>query len=219
MKNRNLTSIVFNEIRNKILNYQLLPGNRISDTEIAGKMNISRSPVRQALFRLAEHGLIESRHNRGFIVKIFSAKEIEDLHVLRQALELSAIDLVIENMTQDAAQGLQNAVDRLKPLIDKNNLAEITRIDWEFHNLIIKGGGNTLMIDFYRSLQDRIKISFPHLQTPGPAMWEIYDEHKQILDNILHKNMAGAKYAMSKHLQGALEINLTAIREQNSQTP
>jgi DNA-binding GntR family transcriptional regulator len=219
MKNRNLTSIVFDDIRNKILNYRLLPGNRISDTEIAEAMNISRSPVRQALFRLAEHGLIESRHNRGFIVKVFSAKEIEDLHVLREALELSAIDLVVKNMTRDTAQGLQHAVDRLKPLIDQNDIAEITRIDWQFHNLIIKGGGNTLMIGFYRSLQDRIKISFPHLQTPGPAMWEIYDEHKQILDNILYKNTAGARYAMSSHLRGALEINLTATRKHKSQTP
>ena len=215
MKNRNLTSIVFNDIRGKILNYQLLPGNRISDTEIAERMNISRSPVRQALFRLAEHGLLESRHNRGFIVKVFSAKEIKDLHVLREALELSAIDLVIENMTRDTAQRLKNAVEELKPLIDQNNVAEITRIDWQFHNLIINGGANTLMIDLYRSLQDRIKISFPHLQTPGPVMWEIYNEHKQILDNILYKNAAGAKYAMSNHIRGALGINLDAIQKQN----
>jgi len=216
MKNKNLTEIVFNDIRDKILGFQLLSGNKISDKEIAESMEISRSPVRQALFRLAENGLVESRHNRGFVVKQFSVQEIKDLHILRKTLELGAIDLVIENLTDETARKLTHTVEALKSPIETADIPGITAIDWEFHNLIIEGGQNTLMIDFYRTLQDRIKIAFPHLQTQGPIMWEIYNEHKEILDNILYKNPDGARYALAGHIMGALEINLEAIKNDTS---
>ena len=208
MKNRDLTNIVFNRIRKKILNFQLLPGVKISDNTIAQEMNISRSPVRQALFRLTEQGLLESRHNRGFMVKTFTAKEVEDLHVLRETLELKAIELIMDHLTDEIAAGFESCLEGLKPLIENDDLVGITDIDWQFHNLIIEGSQNTLMIDFYQSLQDRIKISFPHIQTPGSVLWVIYEEHKQIADNILNRNPDGAKFAMSRHIQEALAIRL-----------
>jgi DNA-binding GntR family transcriptional regulator len=216
MKNRDLTNAVFNTIRDRILRFELLPGVKISDKEIAESMQISRSPVRQALFRLAEHGLVETKYNRGFIVKLISAKEVEDLHVLREALEVRAIDLVIENLTDDTADRFNAYVEGLKPLIEKNDVPGITEIDWAFHNLIIETSQNTLMIDFFRTLQDRIKISFPHLQTPGSTLWEIYKEHKEIADNILYRNPDGAKYAISKHIMDALTIRLDSLKQRSS---
>ena len=208
MKDRNLTQIVFTDIREKILNYQLPPGGKISDKNIADRMEISRSPVRQALFRLVEQGLLEARHNRGFVVKVFSDKEIEDLYILREALELKAIELAIENLTPEIENALKNLLEQLKTSCEEQDVAGITIVDWKFHNQIIEASQNLLMIDFFKGLQDRIKIAFPHQKTPGSILGVIYDEHKQITDNLIYRNPDGAKYAMSSHIRDALRFSL-----------
>ena len=91
MNKRALTHESLLWLKKQILTFKLLPGVRISDKEVAEQLGISCSPVREALIHLAEQGLVEGRHNRGFTVKMFSIKEIEDLYTLRATLESMAV--------------------------------------------------------------------------------------------------------------------------------
>ena len=84
---------VYSDLRSRIVNFTLLPGDRVSDKEIANELAISRTPVREALVRLSGEGLVQAIPNRGFRVKVFTLKEIEDLYTFRESLENSIYSL------------------------------------------------------------------------------------------------------------------------------
>ena len=107
MTKRKLTKTVYEIVKSSILTFRYLPGLKISDDEIAREIGISRTPVREALNRLAEQGLLESRPNRGFWVKTFSEKEVIDLYTLRASLECLAVELVSKKMNAKIGKSLK----------------------------------------------------------------------------------------------------------------
>ncbi|MCG8615762.1 MAG: GntR family transcriptional regulator, partial [Desulfobacterales bacterium] len=133
MKNRNLTNRVYHDVRNRILNFQLLPGAKVSDKDIAQQMGISRSPVRQALFRLAEQGLLQTRPNKGFVVKVYSPEELQDLFVFREAMEVKAIDLAVKKLTDRDIDRLNRQVDTYLVSIGKNDIWKLNQMDRAIH--------------------------------------------------------------------------------------
>ena len=85
---------------------------KISDKEVALKMAISRTPVREALVRLSEQGLVRFHHNRGFKVRSFTPKDVDNLYTLRESLERLAVRQAIANLNNDRIQALKSLVDK-----------------------------------------------------------------------------------------------------------
>lgn len=212
MKNRNLTNRVYHDVRNRILNFQLLPGAKVSDKDIAQQMGISRSPVRQALFRLAEQGLLQTRPNKGFVVKVHSPEELQDLFVFREAMEVKAIDLAVKKLTDRDIDRLSRQVDTYHVSIGKNDIRKLNQMDRAIHATLMKLGGNRFMIEYFNSLCDRIQISFPQLRYTEADLRIIHEEHKQIVAHIIQRDAKKVKTALSAHIRIGLEEKLRAFR-------
>jgi DNA-binding GntR family transcriptional regulator len=200
MKNTDLKSRVYDTLRSSILNFRLLPGVKLSDKQISQEMGISRTPVREALVRLSEQGLVESHPNRGFTVKSFTVSEIDHLYTLREALEVLAVRQAIPNLDKKKVKALRELTDRFISLAKSNNLVGMIHSDEEFHDLISTYSENPPLIHFLRSLHDQIRIArrYDHLHADKPQ--KTYEAHLQIVDFMAQEETSKASRAMSHHI-------------------
>ncbi len=196
-----LTSKVFDELRAEILDFQLPPGVRVSDKEVAERFKISRTPVREALVRLTEAGLLESLPNRGFRVRSFSNKDIFDLYTLRESLEVLSVKLTTSQLNPERISKIQETIDGYDLAIKSGNLKEARNFDAMFHDLIALFSENALLYKTLHAMGDMIHIArrFDHLNIASPAMTTT-EEHQLILRLMTDGQDAAAAQVMAKHI-------------------
>jgi DNA-binding GntR family transcriptional regulator len=195
----------FEVIKNRILTFQLLPGVKISEEDFASELGISRTPVREALNRLSEVGLVESILNRGFSVKKFRKKEVEDLYILRECLERLTVKLAIDNWDDEKEQELQSLLDEYPKIMKAGNLAEFSRVDDSFHALIAQYSSNHALCESLERLRDKIIVirRYDHLRST--SFDETYKEHLKIFDFIVKGETKKAEKNMSMHILGSMK--------------
>jgi DNA-binding GntR family transcriptional regulator len=211
MSKKDLTARVYQEVRSRILNFRYHPGFKFSDEEIATEIGSSRTPVREALNRLAEQGLVDARPNKGFWVKTFSKKEVEDLYVLRDALEGLAISLTIKNLDAKKSEALKKLLESYPKLMEGRELSRLNDADEKFHDLIALYSGNSALYDTLKNLSGKIRIirRYDHLRPT--SFKETYEEHWQVLNHMLNGELSRAKKSMSKHIIGSMKTVLKVL--------
>jgi DNA-binding GntR family transcriptional regulator len=205
MSKKDLSTTVFYEIRDKILNFEILPGVKVPDKDIAEEMGISRTPVREALFRLAENGLIHAKPNRGFTVRTYTAKEVEDLYNMREALEGLAVKLTIRNINESKIKSFYDLMERYKNLLNTNDVLTFNKLDQEFHDLIAKHSENEFLKQNLRSMHDKVWLIRRYLYFLPGTFQEAYEEHSNIIECVEKRNTNKAKAAMSQHILRAMK--------------
>jgi DNA-binding GntR family transcriptional regulator len=216
MNAKDLPTKVYALIRSRILGFSILPGVKISDKEIADELGISRTPVREALIRLAGHGLIQSAHNRGFSVREFTVKEVEDIYTLREALELLAVKLAMQNLDEGKIQLLQKLLDSYPDLIASGNRNEFNKADEDFHMLIAEFSENRPLKSQLNSLHDQLAIlrRYAHLLSDSWRVTyedETYTEHLKIFKHMINGELGKAKQAMSRHIGASMNSVLAVM--------
>ena len=205
---KTLSQKVFESLKVNILNFSYLPGVKLSDDEIAAELRVSRTPVREALNRLSELGLVEAKSNKGFRVKRFLAREIEDLYVLRATLECLAVRLTIKRMNPEAEKQLRNTLSDYPQIIKSGDLWRFNLVDTKFHDMIARLSGNSALRETLSNLYDKIQIirRYDHLR--AGSLENTYQEHLQILEYILRRDVKKSEQSMSKHILASLKIIL-----------
>ena len=123
-------------IKDKILFLQLKAGEKIFERDIAEDIQSSRTPVREALLTLQNEGLVECDPRLGYIVKVFSQKEIEDLVGVRKALETFAVPLIVDHITITEISQLRENIQSARSHIDNHDLRKLIRCETEFHEIL-----------------------------------------------------------------------------------
>ncbi len=223
MNKRDLPSEVYSLIRSRILSFTILPDVKISDKDIAKELGISRTPVREALIRLVGHGLVQSQHNRGFTVRAFTVKEVEDIYALREALELLAVKLALKNLNEDRIQVLRNLLDGYPDLIASGNRNEFNKADEDFHMLIAEFTDNKPLKAQLNSLHDQLSIlrRYAHLLSDSWRVTyegETYNQHLKIFDHMINNELSKAKRAMSRHINDSMNSILKALEQSQPKT-
>jgi DNA-binding GntR family transcriptional regulator len=200
-------------LRSRILNFAMLPGVRISDEEVAKTLGTSRTPVREALNRLVEQGLVENPPNRGFIVKVFRKKEVEDHYILRESLECLAVRLAIRTIDQKKAAALKRLLATYPSVMRSNDLVRYSRADEAFHDCIALYSENTVLYETLRNLHERIHIvrRYDHLRVG--SFEETYEEHQLILKHMIQRDVKQAMKVMSLHILKSMESVIQILPE------
>ncbi len=209
-KPKSLNEVVYESLKNGILEGRLAAGEIYSELELARELGVSRTPVREALLRLAAENFIVFHSRRGMSVNYFTRKDIEDLFELRQAVEESIIPKLIENLTQDQIEAARKIIaeqeECLKDHYDENLFLEIDR---RFHLLLIEASGNRFMAQTYNNIRDYVTITAAKALLKEGRAYEVIQEHKAILDSLAKRNSEMAKVAIQKHL---ITSKLTAFQ-------
>ena len=207
--------LAFNYIKNRIINFQSLPGVKISDEEVAKVLGTSRTPVRESLNRLVELGLVETRKNRGFTVKIFSRKEIEDLYVLRENLECLSVKLAIQYLNKEKIKTLKTLLLSYPSVMKSHDLALFNDVDEKFHDLIASYSENKVLHETLSNLKDKIRIVRRYAHHRPGSFHETKREHQKILGHMVNGRTGKAQKGMSSHILNSMKVVVRTVPEQN----
>lgn len=191
---------VSEQIRHAILSGGFQPGERLNETHLAEKFNVSRIPVREALLELQEQGLIVHQPHRGMFVIQLTDEDVQRINSLRIILEAEAIKLCRANLTASHEVELSALVEKLDNCQLKSDF-EASMLDLEFHRAIWAGSRNPYLQKMLNSL---LTVLFSHqalayMHTPGKRHWPL-KHHRALLDVIRGQSDLSPEQAMINHL-------------------
>lgn len=206
----NLASEVYAQLRDMAIRYDLKPGERLNEVELAERLGVSRTPVREALYRLAQDGfLIES--GRGYSRRPLDIKETLDLYEARRAVEIECVRLAVERAsdeTLDAIDGfLQQSIDTPADA----SASRLVELDEEFHERIALAADNAELLRMLKSLNDRIRfLRWIKMETVGRDNTQA--EHRRIVDALRKRDVALAEQLVRGHITRRTDQIVDAIK-------
>ncbi len=185
---------------------------RLSDVTLAEQLGgMSRTPVRQALDRLVQEGLLRSDPRRGFWTRTFTAQDIHEIYDLRGALEVLAVRLAAPRLSQEDLKAHLDALYAVRAELDAHPVLRFLQVDIRFHTLITRASGNGRLIHSLAMLRSQLSM-FQMQDTFYPKRMEIaLNDHEQILLALLAGNVDEAADCLARHIRNAKEGVLADI--------
>lgn len=197
-------------LRQKIILHEWVPGQRLSETEVANVYGVSRQPIREAFIKLREEGLIEVRPQRGSFVRKISSASVLDARFVREAIEADIVRIVAQAADPAVVQVLRGLIDQQQAAADQPN-GDFMAIDDQFHRALAQAAGHDHAwetVEGMKSQLDRVR----HLSTEHFPRQKVIEEHRVIVDAIAAGDVGAAEAAMRHHLRGIIS-DLPAIRD------
>lgn len=200
-RGENLAERIYAQLKQDIFEFRLLPGDRFSENEIAERTEVSRTPVREALFRLQREGYVEVLYRSGWQVRPFDFKSFEDLYDIRIILETAAVKRLCEHETPPAPLSdlkriwLVPAAERLTDGVT------VSALDERFHEMLVEATGNSEMAQMHHAVTERIRIVRRLDFTKPPRIEATYIEHGKILRAVLQRRADQAQLLLKSHIE------------------
>jgi DNA-binding GntR family transcriptional regulator len=211
-------AIVAAEIRSRITTGRLALGARISDKQLAAELNVSRTPVREALVQLQSEGLVVMRPQSGTFVFDLTIEELRDICATRAILEAGAIRLAAESAgSTDVMARLGLLVGRAAIALDDGDLALCDELDCQFHEGIVAASANGYLIRAYSGISDRLRALRHRLPRQQDRMARAIAQHRHIIDLWAAGRLDQATTEISSHVLNVARL-LTAIRSDHATT-
>ncbi|PZP98776.1 MAG: GntR family transcriptional regulator [Variovorax paradoxus] len=194
---------VYEQLKRDVADFQLVPGDRFTENEISERLGVSRTPVRQALFRLQQEGFVEVLFRSGWRVLPFDFDQFEQLYDLRMVLETTAIHRLCEDAVR-VDHGLLDALAAIwlvPPAERSSDMAQVSQWDEDFHCQIVAAAGNGEMARVHREVTERIRIIRRLDFTQQLRIDATYDEHAKILKAVQRKRGDQAAMLMRAHIE------------------
>lgn len=201
-----LADAVVGAVRDGVARGVLDPGETYSVYRLADELGVSRSPVREALLRLAEAGLVTIARNRGFTVVRPSAHDVEEIFEIRAALEPAAARRVAARGDEAARAAVASAYDALRAAAERGDEPAFWRADRALHDAILRGAGNARAAAVVEQLRATTVLLGPPTTATGRTLAEVAAEHGPVARAVAAGDGDAAEAAMRSHLErtGAL---------------
>lgn len=198
----NLAEQVYAQLKAEMVDFQLVPGDRFSEAELGQRLGVSRTPVREALFRLRNEGYLEVELKSGWYVKPIDFGKLEQLYDLRVLLELASVQRLCahtgtppEELESLKAQWLVPVAERLA------DPREVGLLDEQFHATLVRAAGNAEIARVHWDVTERIRI-IRHLDfTRADRVEATYNEHAKILRAVIQRKPDQAQLLLKTHVE------------------
>jgi DNA-binding GntR family transcriptional regulator len=177
-------SIIAHKLRNAISHGELAPGTQLAEVELARELGVSRGPLREAMQRLTQEGLLLSIRNRGLFVIELTEDDVRDIYVTRTAVERAAAAQVILRDHPAARARLSSVIDRMARAANKQDVAGIGQSDLEFHEVLVRLSESSRLIRMHQTLLTETRMCVRALEGTYPESDDRVPEHKGIADAI-----------------------------------
>lgn len=210
----NLIDQVYGRLLEAIIDRTLLPGQRITQNELAERLGVSRQPISHALHLLHRQGLVAESGKRGFEVTQLDPQRIRELYEVRGAIDALAARLAATRVKEDSAARaqLEAALEAGRAIDDNAPLARLIALDVDFHSAIYRLAGNT-------AIEEMIAPQWPHMRRSMATVLAELDyrgsawtEHETIAAHIFSGNAAAAEAAALAHAQTAGRMTEEKLR-------
>ena len=213
-----LTDQVVEVVRRAILSGELVPNELYSVNQLAERFEVSRTPVREGLLRLAEAGMVSFERNRGFRVLGSRASDVARVFQMRILLEVPATFFAAQEGKSVPFDELEDQLNGMSRAAEQDDRSTFWKFDTEFHSLLIGTPGNPELVKVVSDL--RYKVSTKGISTVDGhrTLADVANEHRPIMEFVLKRDPAGAANAMREHLIATARI-LLATRPEEADAP
>lgn len=195
------TQVVYETLRERIGSLELAPGSRLHEVELAASLEVSRTPLREALRMLQIEGLVQQLPTGGVVVAPLDPGQMRDLYVVRAALEGVAAREACARLDDAGLRDLEALVDQMSRLLDYP--AEMLRLGQAFHARLLTAAGNVHCVQLLDQLRGHLHRYQSVTATIGPRRRDAFAEHGQILAALRSRDADLAEELMRDHVMAA----------------
>jgi DNA-binding GntR family transcriptional regulator len=202
MKNSQDKAYTF--IKKQIININIKPGHHLRAQEFAKKLKLSRTPVREALGRLEQEGLVIKNGGWGYLVRPITFKEISDLFNVRESLEVQAALEALPNLDKESLSAMEAVLRKASELLKNEQFEEFRATNRRFHLLIAAATGNDLLHRLLLMIDDRIRVvGALHLNRRKERAKEILAENMAILGALRQQDPIRLRAVVLAHIRNS----------------
>ncbi|WP_425403132.1 GntR family transcriptional regulator [Hwanghaeella sp.] len=197
-----LSGNVYQQIRNAIISGELAPGQRVTETKLADSLNVSRTPIREAVQRLETEGVLRHSPRQGLTVRQLEYQEVVELYAMRLVLESTAAGLSAQQATDPEIEILTDIVEMESAALEDDPKQSVN-YNKIFHETLAQSAHNRYLIDSIRALDNSMILLGGSTLAEGARRKQAVDEHRAIVDAIRAHDPDAARDAMALHIKGA----------------
>lgn len=199
-----------------ILSGHLQFGERLDERILAERMKISRTPIREAIGRLATEGIVERRPYQGNFVRTFTSTQIRDLYEVRKELEGLAVRLAVERATKQEVKELAEIVRRCHAAFDRDDRSAFEKLDQKFHEHIARISRNETLIDCLENLRLQVQLVRHYANDAPDVAQRTIGERNSVLQAFVDRDAEAAARHMREHIEGARAAVSMQLPQENS---
>lgn len=195
---------VYSRLRAQIISGRLRPGEKLSDLRLSAELHVSRTPVREALYRLAQEGVVRVSRGRGFAVARLNRRDVRELYEIRLGLELLAVRLGGPRLTPEALAAAQRAHEVVAGSIGARAdgvAAAFARADRDLHHALFLATQNRRLLAMREGLQAQLEVLGVYGLRLEPLMVLSVEHHAAILAALAARDWCVAETAMAHHIE------------------
>lgn len=207
-----LRDVVFNTLRQAILRGELKPGERLMEIQLANKLGVSRTPIREAIRKLELEGLVLMIPRKGAEVADITEKSLKDVLEVRRALEELSVKLTCDRITKEEIKELEQAAENFRKTMKSKDITEIAEADVRFHDVIYTATKNQKLIQLLNNLHEqmyRYRIEYLKDEEVYPKLLK---EHKEIIERINRGEKEEAARIVCEHIDNQVNAVMDVIR-------
>ena len=212
-----LRDVVFKTLRQAILKGELEPGERLMEIQLAERLGVSRTPIREAIRKLELEGLVIMIPRKGAEVADITEKSLRDVLEVRKALEELAVQLACEKITQEELEELEKAGENFKKVLNRSkDITEVAEADVRFHDVIYMATDNQKLIHLLNKLREQMyRYRVEYLKNPD-VHEQLTQEHEEIVYHIKRREKVEATAVTCQHIDNQVSAVTDKIRTKNN---
>jgi len=198
---------IYLTLKREIIAGELQPGTRLIVLDIAGKFQVSQAPVREALERMKQEGLINGIPNKGSVVSNITSKEIRDIFVLREIIEGYAVRTSMPTLSEDDYEQLEMIIRSMEEAVERDDTLGILELDMDFHGFFYKRCDNQAILELWNQMRTKVMrfmaISNRHHTTDLLAEW-----HRRLITVLQKGDGDAVEEAFIEHMHAYKFIHM-----------
>ena len=208
-----LQDVVFKTLRQAILKGELRPGERLMEIQLANKLGVSRTPVREAIRKLEKEGLVLMRPRRGAEVSQITEKSLRDVLEVRRSLERLAVRLACERISSEEIEELKEITAKFETLLGKVDVTAIAEVDVAFHDVIYFATDNRRLIQLLSDLHEQMYRYRVEYLKKLEYHAQLLSEHRELIAALEKRDQDEAIEIATRHIENQVKLVTITIRQ------
>ncbi|WP_461163072.1 GntR family transcriptional regulator [Arthrobacter sp. R4-81] len=208
LEERPTAQLIADHLREQIVQGSIRPGQQINEYFLASQLNMSRSPVREALQRLCQEGILVYRRNHGLFVSHVERHDLREIYKARQSIDSAAAGRLLDGsprQIKDTCDALKEIVREMAKQVATSDRHTIAGLELQFHSALVAGAGNSRFIRIYKTLAAESRMCNLDMDFSQAQREVLVEEHQNIVDLLEAGDREGLLTAIKRHMQKAVE--------------
>jgi len=203
---------IYTQIKTMMYNQELAPGQKLIYQDLAHRLDVSTTPILQALHRLENAKLVRYEPNKGFFVAEMTETEARELYQAREALEVYLIPSLVENLDEKQIDRIRETFRAQGEKDNPNYRRKLMLTDAHFHLAIAKASGNQVIVDLLETVLERIYLKYRTEYLGEERIEKVLKDHREFLETLQARNTKKAIKLIRDHIQSGMNYMIQSLK-------